>query len=120
MMKEYDKTKMIGITEAEKILKSIPYTKTRIIIADTSGPNWFGYSFALIRQNYNKNIKPYEDSDYTWKTVETIMESETVFNPTAKNNIGDMGAYQSVFNRDNFMKVIGEINETRNRKTKPW
>ena len=107
-MKEYDKTKMIGITEAKKILKSIPYTKTRIIISDTSGPNWFGYSFALIRQNYNEIIEPYGASDYRWKTVETIMESETVFNPNAKNNIGDMGAYQSVFNRDNFMKVIGK------------
>lgn len=105
--KEYNNS-MISVSEARSILRIKSYTDVRYRIADTSGGNSFGYSFAIIKQE--KTAIEYPDGciDYYWKEIERLIESKTVYNTNIKNNIGDMGGYQSVFDRNDFFRTVGE------------
>jgi len=86
----------ISINEAKRMIKG-----SNLIVKDVSGSGSYGYKFAIFRGE--TITEPIVD---TRAVGEPLVGSISIYEPETRNKAGGMGAFRTVFNRQDVERLV--------------
>jgi len=95
-------TTIYSVTAIKSILREKKYTNNRYRLIDTSGTNFYGYSFDLVEQQktYDKEV------GWFWETKRVVASSFLEWRPSKKNKAGQNGADVVVFSCKDIVELF--------------